>query len=166
MRYYKLKLGLAIIITTFLISCSESSQNRQALQREAEGFNTSDECHVCGMLITRFPGPKGQAFVEHQQRALKFCSTRDLFAWLLQPETAAIVQDIYVHDMTANHWDKPDDVRLIDARNAWYVIHSDRRGAMGPSLASFASRSAAEVFVARHGGELVPYQDITLDVLN
>jgi hypothetical protein len=60
-----------------------------------------NECHVCGMLIKRFPGPKAEAYVQGRALPYKFCSTRDLFAWLRQPETAAVVRDVYVHDMGA-----------------------------------------------------------------
>ncbi len=124
-----------------------------------------EECHVCGMIITRFPGPKGEVFVHHQTDAFKFCSTRDLFAWLLQPDSAALVEAVYVHDMAQTDWAHPDDTRMIDARTAWYVAGSKAHGAMGPTLASFRSREDAEAFARTEGGHILHYDDITLQTL-
>ena len=118
------------------------------------------------MLIVRFPGPKAEAFVTRVDQPLKFCSTRDLFAWVLQPETAAVIQEIYVHDMAQTDWDHPEDTRLIDARTAWFVVGSERVGAMGPTLASFSERATARAFVDNYGGRLLRYEDIDLGVLD
>lgn len=125
-----------------------------------------DECHVCGMLIVNYPGPKGEAFVRGSSTPRKFCSTRDMFAYLLQPESAATVREIYVHDMADANWHKPGEVALVDGRKAWYVAGHPLRGAMGPTLASFAQRQAAEAFIAQNGGRLLRYADIDLEVIS
>lgn len=143
--------------------CKEPQQDSAV--RAPEAFHKHDECHVCGMLIVRFPGPKGQAFLRNQATPLKFCSTRDLFAWLLQPETAAVVREIYVHDMALSQWEATTDNHLIDARTAWYVVGQRRRGAMGPTLASFASSEDAQAFARRYGGRPLRFQDITVEVM-
>jgi len=155
---------LPLLLPVLLSACG-TPENEQAVSRVPQPFADGDECHVCGMAITRFPGPKGEAFVHRSAQPLKFCSTRDLFAWLLQPETAAIVEAVYVHDMTGNDWDRPDDARLIDARSAWYVVGHELRGAMGPTLAAFGRRADAETFAARHGGRVLAYEEIDLQVL-
>jgi copper chaperone NosL len=152
-----------LLLALLLAGCDQ--QQQAGVSRSPVPFHAGDECHVCGMLITRFPGPKGEAYVYHEQRALKFCSTRDLFAWLLQPETTAVVEAIYVHDMANTDWNHPDDRHLIDARTAWYVVGSTRRGAMGPTLASFAKRADAEAFARQYGGRVLPFESITLPVL-
>ena len=129
-------------------------------------FDTSDECHVCGMIITNFPGPKGQVMTEKDQSILKFCSTRDMFSWLLQPENISRKHLAYVHNMAQTEWANPDDTQLINAREAFYVIGSKRSGAMGPTLASFATASEAEAFAREHGGNVLAFADITLDHLS
>ena len=154
----------AVLLLSLLAACERETETR-APQRPPVAFHPGDECHVCGMLIARYPGPRGQAYVRRRDQPLKFCSTRDLFAWLLQPETAAVVEEVYVHDMAQTDWAHPQDTRLIDARSAWYVIGSERRGAMGPTLVSFADRAAALSFADQHGGRLMRFADITLPVL-
>ncbi len=118
------------------------------------------------MVITNFPGPKGQAFTEREQNIRKFCSTKDMFAWFLQPENENRDHTLYVHNMAESHWDSPDDTHLIDAREAFYVVGSNLNGAMGPTLASFASEAEAAEFASEHGGEVFAFADITMDHLN
>lgn len=154
---------LAVFLILLVAGCGESP--REHSDYEPVAIEPGDECHVCGMIITRFPGPKGEAFVRHGAGALKFCSTRDLFSWLLQPGTANQVEAIYVHDMAESEWDSPPFSAMVDARTAWYVAGSDRHGAMGPTLASFAQRAAAERFAERHGGRVVDFAAIDLVLL-
>jgi copper chaperone NosL len=106
------------------------------------------------------------AFTERQQHTRKFCSTKDMFAWFLQPENENRDHTLYVHNMAETHWDHPDDTHLIDAREAWYVVGSERTGAMGPTLASFETESEATEFAATYGGEILSFVDITLEHLN
>ena len=77
-------------------------------------IEAGDECHVCGMILARFPGPMGEVIADGQPRVLKFCSTRDLFAYLLQPEAGAVVREVYVHDMAGARWDHPLDAPQVD----------------------------------------------------
>ena len=51
---------------------------------EPRPFRDDDECAVCGMYIAHYPGPKAQACLR-DGRLLTFCSTSDMFVWLLQP---------------------------------------------------------------------------------
>lgn len=125
-----------------------------------------DECHVCGMIIERFPGPKGEVFAEGRTRPVKFCSTRDLFAYLLQPEAQTTTRAVYVHDMAGAAWAHPPDAALVDAREAWYVAGHPLRGAMGPTLASFARRAEAAAFAERRGGRVLAFDDVSLEVIN
>jgi copper chaperone NosL len=62
--------------------------------------------------------------------------------------------------MGNTNWDDPQD-NWIDARSAWYVHGSSRRGAMGPTLASFAERTAAEKFAEEYGGTVLSFEQVT-----
>ncbi len=156
---------LALAFTAFLAGCSDSGESTEGARPDPVHFDSGDECHVCGMAITRFPGPKGEAITVREEQVRKFCSTRDMFSWVLQPENVNRDHTLYVHDMAETEWEEPADTALIDAREAFYVVGSERTGAMGPTLASFAEASAAEAFAAEFGGEVVPFADITLDHL-
>lgn len=165
MNRTKLNWPLAVFILFTLTACSGNEE--QATTKTAPvHFQSGDECHVCGMLIEGFPGPKGQAITEKGQHVRKFCSTRDMFAWALQPENVNRQHTLYVHDMAQTEWQSPNDTVLIDAREAFYVVGSGRAGAMGPTLASFGTESAAQEFMKEYGGKVLEYSEITLDHLN
>jgi len=158
------KILLLPILTSLLLIACDSGEPLPK-QHHPVAIESGDECHLCGMIIIGFPGPKGEAFVRHNDRALKFCSTRDLFAWLLQPDVSGRVEAVYVHDMAKTSWENPQPEALIDAHGAWYVIGSRRKGAMGSTLASFGEKQAAEQFAKEFGGKVVAFDDITLQML-
>lgn len=159
-------LWLLLLGLLSLAGCSESTTQTVAERPAAVHMENSDECHVCGMAITGFPGPKGEVITEKQQQVHKFCSTKDMFSWVLQPENSKRDNTLYVHDMAQTEWDNPADTALIDARKAFFVIGSERNGAMGPTLASFADKVDADGFAAEFGGQIKAFADITLADLN
>lgn len=144
-----------------LAACGESEKHVLALDPVA--FHDDDECHVCGMIISEFPGPKGQAVEKNGVR--KFCSTSEMFGWWLQPENLLLDAKLYVHDMANNDWNHPDDTRLIDARSAWYVAGTNLPGAMGGVLATFAEEAAAQKLAAEQGGRVLRFEDIDQPLL-
>lgn len=157
-------LSLAITIL-FISACNDSETNQSKHKHTHQIIQAGEECHLCGMAITQFPGPKGQAFSKHHQQIKNFCSTNDLFAYILQPENKHNIAQAFVHDMSGKHWDKPEDSNMIDARNAWYVKGHKLRGAMGPILASFSSKEQAEFFIKLNGGEVLSFDQITPEIL-
>jgi len=165
MKRTKLNWLLAALAVLALTACS-GSEEQVAAKPDPVHFESGDECHVCGMVIANFPGPKGEAITEKDQHVRKFCSTKDMFAWMLQPENINRDHTLYVHDMAQTEWERPDDTALIDARNAFFVVGSDRTGAMGPTLASFATEDAAHGFMMEHGGEVLKYGEVTMEHLN
>ncbi|MCV6604298.1 MAG: nitrous oxide reductase accessory protein NosL, partial [Porticoccaceae bacterium] len=130
---------------TLLAGCTPETET-EAVVRKAVAIESRDECHLCGMIITNFPGPKGQLYAKGSEQNHKFCSTRDMFAFITDPENQHNIQQAFVHDMALTPWDKPHDEAFVDAKKAFYVIGHKRRGAMGPTLASFAEQQHAEGF--------------------
>ncbi len=135
------------------------------MAKKAVAIESADECHLCGMIISNFPGPKGEAYQDGKETINKFCSTKDLFAFILQPENARQVREVFVHDMSKTPWHKPEDEYFINAKEAWFVTGSSQKGAMGPTLASFAHEEDAIAFSKEFGGKLVRYDEITTDML-
>ncbi|OUR63563.1 nitrous oxide reductase accessory protein NosL [Colwellia sp. 39_35_sub15_T18] len=169
MKPYKL-LALIIastLVLTSLIACSDHEKQRQVIQ-QAVAMESSDECHLCGMLITRFDGPKGEVFrKELGDKVFKFCSTRDMFSYYLDPENQRNVAQMLVHDMSKMPWgsDSIDDKYFIDAKIAWYVAGSEKTGAMGKTLASFSQEHDAQAFANEFGGQVVTFEQINIDLL-
>lgn len=157
--------GLMVLLAVIgMVGCGKQEAETERLPPVA--IEKGDECHVCGMIISRFPGPKGEVYMRNARTPLKFCSTRDMFSYLLQPEVQAASTQVYVHDMGVTEWEHPADSAFVDAKEAWYAVGHPMKGAMGATLASFKSREDAERFIEQHGGELLRYEAITLEVLN
>ncbi|MEH6627281.1 MAG: nitrous oxide reductase accessory protein NosL [Motiliproteus sp.] len=159
------RLCLLIASTLFIYGCSEDTAEKLAAQT-AVVIESGDECHLCGMIISNFPGPKGQLYERGQNSTMKFCSTRDMFAYLLDPEHQHNIQTAYVHDMAITPWDHPDQETYIDAKKAWYVIGSNKPGAMGPTLGSFSTEANAKAFADLNGGKLYKFDDLTLEMIS
>lgn len=151
-RYnFNLRFLLVLLFGLLLAGCGEKEEAQVSYDPVA--FHGDDECHLCGMIIADFPGPKGQSVERDGVR--KFCSTSEMFSWWLQPENRILQARLYVHDMGQSHWEQPDDEHLIDATQAWYVAGTPLKGAMGASLASFADQQAAKELAAQHEGARV-----------
>lgn len=157
------RLGLIFIVLLFT-ACGEAPSDLK-LAQQAMTIERGDECHLCGMIISGFPGPKGQLYKRGSEQNLKFCSTRDMFSYLLDPEHKHAIQTVYVHDMAVTPWDTPDDEFYIDARTAFYVVGHSQKGAMGPTLASFSDQRIANTFIQEFGGQLYQFEDIDQQLL-
>ncbi|MEH6473709.1 MAG: nitrous oxide reductase accessory protein NosL [Halopseudomonas sp.] len=158
-------LMLGLLATLLISGCNEDTPETLAAQ-QVVALESGDECHLCGMIITSFAGPKGQLYERGQSQNMRFCSTRDMFAYLLDPEHKHNIQSAFVHDMAVTPWDHPDEQTYIDARQAWYVVGSNRKGAMGPTLASFSSEDAAKVFAKTYQGQLYRFDDLNLALIS
>jgi copper chaperone NosL len=161
---------LTIISLSFLLgACSEPEATKQTIH-QAVAIETADECHLCGMLISNFSGPKGELFrkgitEQTSNKVRKFCSTRDMFSFYLDPENKRNVTTILVHDMSKSPWNAPNDAYFIDARVAWFVAGSSKTGAMGETLASFSQQQDAQTFANEFGGKVLSFAEIDLSVL-
>lgn len=119
---------------------------------------------IDGMLLADYPGPKAQIHYAGKAEPDFVCNTADLFYIHLAPEQLRKVRAIFVQDMAKADWDEPVG-HWIDAREAWYVAGSSRRGSMGPTLASFADKADAARFADTFGGRVLHYSEVTLDIV-
>ena len=136
---------------------------KPAPPHHAVDTHPEDACAVCGMYLDGSPGPRAEAWVSGRAKPLVFDSTRDFFAYVLQPENQASLQELFVQDSARIDWQQPAHaaVSFIDARSASYVAWQPLPGSMGPTLAPFASLAAAEAFKAEHGGAVLGFSEIT-----
>ncbi len=163
-----LSLNICTIFCLVILSACSDNSAQQAVIHNAVAMESSDECHLCGMLITNFDGPKGEVFRKEQgDKVFKFCSTRDMFSYYLDPENTRNVSQMMVHDMSKMPWgsDSIDDKHFIDAKAAWYVTGSEKTGAMGKTLASFSLQTDAQAFADEFGGKVLNFKDVNQDSL-
>ena len=122
--------------------------------------------HYCGMPLAEHPGPKGQVFLKSAPgKPVWFTSVRDAVAFTLLPEEPKDIAAIYVNDMgRATSWEQPAAGSWIEARQAWFVLDSGRKGGMGAAEAiPFGTQAAAEAFRAANGGRLARFAEIPRD---
>jgi len=163
--YIQPALLLLILLQVILLKGCDSAEKNSDVVRQAIAIESGDECHLCGMIITHFPGPKGQLYSRGITGNMKFCSTRDMFAFILDPENQHNIQEAFVHDMAVTPWDHPDEKVYINAKTAFYVIGHSKKGAMGPTLASFSKQADAAAFAKSEGGQVLKFDEITLAAL-
>ena len=153
-RFLPILLGALV-----LAACGEPA--KPALPRE---IAADTACSLDGMILLDFPGPKAQIHYD-QGEADFFCDTREMFSILLRPEQKKRVVAVYTQDMAKADWTRPEG-QWIDAKTAFYVIGSPRRGSMGPTVPSFAREADARMFAEQYGGKVLPFAEVTIDMVD
>lgn len=153
-RRISLKLLGGLTLFSVLIAC-----NREVGQAVAREPGSDTACVLDGMLLTEFPGPKGQVHYAEGEPDF-FCDLIELFTALLAPEQKRPIAAVFVQDVSKIDWAHPVG-NWIDANTAFYVTGSRKRGSMGPTFASFSSRQDAEKFQKEEGGNVLPFGQIT-----
>lgn len=152
---------LAALAAAALTACGQSET---ASGLEPLEINQGTSCTLDGMLLVDYPGPKAQIHYAGQAEPDFFCDTVEMFNVYLKPEQVRPVHGLFVQDMGKADWDQPRD-HWIDAKSAFYVHGSKRRGSMGPTLASFAQEADAARFAAEYGGKVYRFADVTPDMV-
>lgn len=152
----------ALALLAMLPACNRAVQ-QQAIAVEP-GSDTA--CVLDGMVLKEFPGPKGQ--IHYAEGPPDFyCDLIELFAALLMPEQKRPPTAVFVQDMGMGKadWERPEG-HWIDAKTAFYVTKSRKRGSMGPTFGSFSSQPDAEAFATKEGGQTMRFAQITPDMVN
>jgi copper chaperone NosL len=155
-----LAIALALGSAALLPGCGQG-EAAAPLHAVAIDRNTSDA--VDGMILLDYPGPKGQVLYADGKPDF-FCDTVGMFASILHPEQQRQVRAVFVQDMAQEDWAHPVG-HWVDAKAAFYVAGSKARGAMGPTLASFARAEDARAFAEKQGGKVLGYADVTPDMV-
>lgn len=151
------RLRVALVLGLLLVGCTKPAPPPQAQE-----ITSDTACALDGMLLKDYPGPKAQ--IHYAEGPPEFyCDTVEMFAMLLAPESARRVRAVYTQDMGQTEWKQPRG-HWIDARAAFYVRGSKLMGSMGPTFAAFARREDAEAFARAHGGTVLRFADVTVDM--
>ena len=153
----------ALATSSLLAGCGDKAAEQQSLAPVEIDRSTS--CELDGMLLADYPGPKAQIHYAGQEKPSFFCDTIELFNTLRAGEQVRAVRAVYVQDMGKADWNEPKG-HWIDAKTAVYVLGSKRHGSMGPTIASFAQEADAAKFAGEHGGKVLRFADIKLDMVD
>lgn len=159
----RLLCGCAALAAAGLTGCNRQDDNGDAVKPHEIAAQSS--CSLDGMLLSDYPGPKGQVIYKGDSQVNWFCDSVELLSTLLKPEQVRPVLAAHVQDMAKADWDKPVG-HWINARQAVYVLGSKRHGSMGPTAASFADEAAAKAFAAQWGGRVLRYAEIKPDMVD
>jgi copper chaperone NosL len=137
-------------------------------------------CDVCGMVISKHPGPAGEIYwadAAPENRdppfwfdALKQCFFPHYFEGVDAGRelSAAYVTDYSAVDYAVSTEDGETYISSHTAADAFapaksvsYVVESDVTGAMGPDFVPFSDASDADAFAAEYGGSVVDFEDVT-----
>lgn len=156
--------GFAVLaMVAALLGCSDQATGAKALAPVEIG--TATTCELDGMLLADYPGPKAQIFYAGAAEPVFMCDTVEMFNTLLQPEQVRKVVAVYVQDMGKADWDQPRG-NWMDATQGLFVLGAKRNGSMGPTIASFSLESDAQAFIAKWGGKLLRYAEVTPNMVD
>lgn len=154
-----LKRAALLAAMAMLAACSQVALNATA---QEPGADTA--CALDGMVLKDFPGPKAQ--VQYAEgKADYYCDLMELFAAVLAPEHKRRIAGVFVQDMGKTAWANPQG-HWIAAKSALYVVGSKKHGSMGPTFGSFSSQQDAAAFVKQEGGRIVPYDQVSVAMLD
>lgn len=151
---------LACIATMVLLAACGQTTPRVVAQEPA----ADAACALDGMVLKDYPGPKAQIQYAEGKPDF-FCDLMELFTVVLVPEQKRRIAGLFVQDMGNTDWDHPQG-HWIDAKTAVYVVGSKKQGSMGPTFGSFSNAHDAAAFVAKEGGKILPFDQITVKMLN
>lgn len=165
-----MRIAFVTTVLAFLLltGCTEDLDQKKTNVPAPVEITREDIGYYCNMIVADHLGPKGQVHIGGRDEPVWFSSVRDTIVFTLLPEEPKNIAAIYVNDMGRASWDRPEAGTWIDARKAWYVVGSEKRGGMGaPEAVPFAQKSDASTFVGRHGGQVVAFDGVPRDyVLN
>jgi copper chaperone NosL len=122
-----------------------------------------DKCPVCGMFVAKYPGFLAEILFKDGSYAV-FDGAKDMFRYyfdLKKYQPAKDLADIEAVFVTGYY-----NLKMIDGREAYYVIGSDVLGPMGKELIPLASETEARTFMTDHSGRtMLRFADITPDII-
>lgn len=157
MKTHKLLL-LATLLATLSFGCGKQEEAAKAAE-----IDQGTTCSLDGMTLMDYPGPKAQIHYDKGGPDF-FCDTMEMFSIYLRPEQKKRVKALYTQDMGKTPWEQPTG-NWIDAKSAFYVIDSKKRGAMGPTLAGFSRMEDAQAFVKQFGGKILKFDEVTVNMV-
>jgi thiamine biosynthesis lipoprotein len=152
-------IGCALTIA-FAFACGEGAEDRETAAPQT--LSVAEVCAADGMILRDHAGPKAQILWRDGRRTF-YCEAREAFAEQLNRIRSKRIVAFYVQDFADRAWASYPD-HWIRAKDAVFVIGSEKRGAMGSSYVSFLDPAHADAFVAQYGGRQLRLDEFTPEV--
>ena len=169
--------GAGATVATSLAGCSMLDDGSTPAAVSVGG---QASCDVCGMVISKHPGPNGQIFyADHDPEdhdppfrfdSLKSCAFDHYFRKKRQDWS---VEVFYVTDYSSVDYSVSEEggksfisghenpESFAKAKSVSYVIDADVYGAMGTDFVPFSDEDEANDFAEQYGGKVAPFGDIS-----
>jgi len=155
----KLYLYIFSFFVLFFISCTSNTN----IKIEPINLTNEHSCDCDGMVIVEYKGPKAQILWKNGKRTL-YCEVKEAFFEILDDVKGKRVSAIFVQDFSNISWGSYVD-KWMKAEDAYYIIDSDKDGAMGITYVPFSIIDEALEFKENNNGKLLNFKDIDIDVL-
>ncbi len=114
------------------------------------------KCPVCGMFVAKYP--KWAALIDVEGKKHYFDGVKDMMKFYIFDVDFPYNRNKITHIEVTDFY----TLKVIDAKEAYYVIGSDVYGPMGNELIPFLTKEAAQNFMIDHRGEnVIRFDDIT-----
>jgi nitrous oxide reductase accessory protein NosL len=148
---------ILFLLSSLLLPAAASAQG--AAKPPKPG--AKDLCPVCGMLVSKYPN--WVAIVYKDGHAHHFDGAKDMFKMWFEPAKYAAGHKR--EDMAAIWVTDFYNLKLVDARKAWYVIGSDVLGPMGHEFVPLVTKEDADDFLKDHKGRrIVTFEQVARDL--
>ena len=153
-----MKRWLSALVLTFWVALAFAQSGGAKLHKPG----AKDLCPVCGMLVSKYPNWVA-TIVYKDGHAHHFDGAKDMFKFWFEP--AKYVAGHKRQDMAAIWVTDFYNLKLVDARKAWYVIGSDVLGPMGHEFVPLVTKEDADDFLKEHKGKRIfTFEQVTLDL--
>ena len=150
-------MNLRSIIVIFLLCLMVASFAIAAEKRPAQPTK-KDKCPVCGMFVYKYPDWVGEIIFKDGSVHF-FDGAKDLFKYYFNLKKYN--PDKTINNIAAIYVTEYYDMKIIDAKTAFFVIGSDVYGPMGKELIPFVNKADAEAFKKDHKGtRILRFDDI------
>lgn len=132
--------------------------NFEKSKSQNEDFNLTkeDKCPICGMFVYKFPRWASVIYLQDKKH-LAFDGMKDLMKYYLKNKDLK-----YSKILTRDYYTQ----KIIDAKNAYFVMGSDVLGPMGNELIAFEDLENAKEFKLDHKGiNILQFNAIDNDII-
>lgn len=155
----------AILLTTIVILFLIFKNFKKENINEEIPLNINKN-HICAcdsMIIIDYKGPKAQIIWKDKTRSY-YCEVREIFYEINDKIKKKMIKKIFVQDFSNLDWGSYTD-KWIEAQEAYYVIDSNKDGAMGVTYVPFSKLEDAKKFKKENKGQILKYDQITETIL-
>ncbi|AUG49028.1 nitrous oxide reductase accessory protein NosL [Haloarcula taiwanensis] len=170
--------GAGTVAVVSLSGCLGTSEEMDPVSIES-----GQNCDQCGMVIDQHPGPAGQTYYQNNSPEghdppARFCSTTCTYRHRFAKEQSGWTPaETFLTDYSTRDYEtQTDGGKTIISRHLGreafasterltVVANSEVEGAMGTAIVPFSDSGDAESFAEEHGGQTLPAEEISRELV-